>query len=48
VPTFLIDAFGIGLWVAVYFMQKARIRKDPTLTLPIHERQQLKTKTAAA
>jgi type IV secretory pathway TrbD component len=42
VPTFLVDASGIGLWVLVYFMQKIRIRRDPTLILPIEERQKLK------
>ncbi len=41
-PTLLVDAMGIGLWVVVFFMQKLRIRKDPTLTLPIGERQRLK------
>jgi type IV secretory pathway TrbD component len=44
-PTFMVDAFGIGLWVLVFFMQRIRIRRDPTLTLPIEERQRLK-KTA--
>jgi TRAP transporter 4TM/12TM fusion protein len=48
VPTFIIDAVGIGLWVLVYFMQKARIRRDPSLTLPIHERQQMKSTAASA
>jgi len=37
-----VDAAGIGLWVLVFFMQKIRIRKNPTLTLPIHERKKLK------
>jgi TRAP-type uncharacterized transport system fused permease subunit len=41
VPTFIVDASGITLWVVVYFMQKVRIRRDPTLTLPITERQRL-------
>jgi TRAP-type uncharacterized transport system fused permease subunit len=40
-PTYLVDAMGIGLWLVVFFMQKRRIRKDPTLTLPIEERQRL-------
>jgi TRAP transporter 4TM/12TM fusion protein len=50
-PTFLVDAIGIALWVVVFFMQKVRIRRDPTLTLPIEERQRLmrekKAKAAA-
>jgi len=41
-PTLIIDLVGVGLWVAVYFLQKFRIRKDPSLTLPIAERRQLK------
>jgi TRAP-type uncharacterized transport system fused permease subunit len=40
-PTYLVDAVGIGLWLVVFFLQKRRIRKDPTLTLPIEERQRL-------
>jgi hypothetical protein len=48
VPIIIIDGIGIGLWVVVYFMQKIRIRKDSTLTLPIHERRQLKKAEAAA
>jgi hypothetical protein len=32
--------------VLVYFMQKIRIRKDPTLTLPIDERKKLKIAAA--
>jgi TRAP transporter 4TM/12TM fusion protein len=41
VPILMVDALGIALWAVVYFSQKVRIRKDPTLTLPIHERQKL-------
>jgi len=41
VPELVIDGLGIVLWATVFLMQKARIRKDPTLTLPIHERRQL-------
>ena len=48
VPTFIVDAAGIALWVVVYFMQKIRIRRDPTLTLPIEERQKLKKEKSAA
>jgi type IV secretory pathway TrbD component len=46
-PTIAIDLFGIVLWVVVFFMQKRRIRKDPTLTLPIEERQRLKREKKA-
>ena len=42
VPTIIVDLTGIGLWVLVFFMQKFRIRKDPSLTLPIDERKKLK------
>ena len=42
IPGLLVDFLGIGLWLGVYFMQKARIKADPTLTLPIHERMKLK------
>jgi TRAP transporter 4TM/12TM fusion protein len=48
VPTFIVDASGIALWVLVYFMQKIRIRRDPTLTLPIEERRRLKKSRAPA
>ena len=41
IPHLLVDGIGIGLWAIVYIMQKARIKMDPTLTLPIHERQKL-------
>jgi len=45
-PTFVVDAAGIGLWILVFFMQKIRIRKNPTLTLPIDERKRLKRAAA--
>jgi TRAP-type uncharacterized transport system fused permease subunit len=48
IPTFIVDAIGIGLWVIVFFMQKVRIRKNPNLTLSIDQRQALKKKNAAA
>ena len=41
VPDLAVDGLGIVLWGTVFLLQKARIRKDPTLTLPIHERQKL-------
>ncbi|MBT8339856.1 MAG: TRAP transporter large permease subunit, partial [Desulfatitalea sp.] len=34
-PTLVVDAVGIGLWIMVLFMQKTRIRKNPDLTLPV-------------
>ncbi len=46
VPTFIVDAAGIGLWVIVFFMQKVRIRRNPDLTLPIYERKRLKKAAA--
>lgn len=42
VPTMIVDAAGIALWILVYFMQKVRIKKNPTLTLPLEERLKLK------
>jgi TRAP-type uncharacterized transport system fused permease subunit len=42
VPHLVVDGAGIALWILVFVMQKARIRKDPTLTLPIHERKALR------
>ncbi len=38
-PDILADVIGIGLWAVVWLMQKVRIKRDPTLTLPIQERQ---------
>jgi TRAP transporter 4TM/12TM fusion protein len=46
-PTFIVDAMGIALWVIVYFMQKVRIRKNPDLTLPIDERRRRKKALSA-
>lgn len=46
IPHLVVDCIGIALWAAVYFMQKIRIAKDPTLTLPLHERQKLKAAAA--
>ncbi len=42
-PGFAVDALGIGLWAVVFLLQKARIRKNPALTLPRHERIKLQT-----
>jgi TRAP-type uncharacterized transport system fused permease subunit len=41
-PSLAVDGVGIALWLVVFLIQKARIRKDPTLTLPIHERKALR------
>jgi len=46
-PTILVDMLGIGMWVIVFFMQKIRIKKDPTLVLPIDERRRLMRAKAA-
>ena len=40
-PDLAIDALGLALWGVVFLLQKIRIKKDPTLTLPKHERQAL-------
>ncbi|MFO8089654.1 MAG: hypothetical protein R6U13_07460, partial [Desulfatiglandaceae bacterium] len=46
IPEVLVDIIAISFFVAVYLMQKFRIRKDPTLTLSITERRKLrKTRT---
>jgi TRAP-type uncharacterized transport system fused permease subunit len=41
-PVLGVDALGIALWVGVFLMQKARIRRNPTLVLPIHEQRALR------
>lgn len=41
-PGIVVDFIAIGLFVAVYLMQKMRIRKDPSLLLPLAERLALK------
>ncbi|HHP7234959.1 MAG TPA: TRAP transporter permease [Desulfobacterales bacterium] len=43
IPLAFVDAAGIGLWVVVYFMQKQRIRANPSLILSLDERRRLKT-----
>ena len=45
-PVLIVDLIGIGLWVMVFFMEKVRIRKDPSLTLPIAQRQEMSKATA--
>ncbi len=39
---FIVDFIAISLFVSVYIMQKIRIKKDPTLELPLAERIKLK------
>jgi TRAP transporter 4TM/12TM fusion protein len=41
-PSLAVDGIGIALWAIVFFMQKARIKINPTLILPIHEQKKLK------
>ena len=47
VPVRIVDIVAIGLFVLVYIMQKARIKLDPTLTLPLEERRRLKKQASA-
>ncbi len=46
VPDLMVDGIGIVLWVVVFLLQKARIKANPTLTLPIHEQKKLKAAKA--
>ena len=41
-PTLAVDGLGIVLWAVVFLMQKARIRRKPSLTLPLHEQKALR------
>jgi TRAP-type uncharacterized transport system fused permease subunit len=41
-PKLAVDFIGMGFWAGVVALQKIRIKRDPTLTLPIHERMKLK------
>ncbi|MFN2369998.1 MAG: TRAP transporter permease [Candidatus Krumholzibacteriia bacterium] len=41
-PVLGVDAVGIALWVGVFLMQKARIRRKPSLVLPLHEQKALR------
>ena len=45
-PVLIVDLVGIGLWVLVFFKQKVRIRKNPSLTLPVAQRQPAEEATA--
>jgi len=47
-PSLVVDGLGIVLWLTVFLMQKARIRANPTLTLPIHEQKRLRAERKAA
>jgi TRAP-type uncharacterized transport system fused permease subunit len=44
IPIFAIDAIAISLFVLVHVLQKLRIKKDPTLTLPLEQRRELRAK----
>ncbi len=41
-PNWSIDVLGIALWGTVFLLQKARIAKNPNLTLPAHEQKKLR------
>jgi len=45
-PDIIVDLGAMGLWGVVYLMQKIRIKANPTLTLPIQERKQMKAAAA--
>ncbi|MFH2054103.1 MAG: TRAP transporter fused permease subunit [bacterium] len=47
-PSLAVDGLGIILWGLVFLIQKGRIRRDPTLVLPIHERKALRKAARAA
>ncbi|MBU2502716.1 TRAP transporter fused permease subunit [bacterium] len=47
-PSLAVDGLGIILWGLVFLIQKGRIRRDPTLILPIHERKALRKAARAA
>ncbi|MFP4481057.1 MAG: hypothetical protein ACLFOA_09345, partial [Desulfohalobiaceae bacterium] len=47
IPVRAVDGLAIGMFVAVYLLQKYRIKKDPTLTLPLEERRRLKKESQA-
>ncbi len=42
IPALAVDFLAIGLFVAVYVSQKYRIRKNPSLLLPTHERKKIR------
>ncbi|MGD9546318.1 MAG: TRAP transporter permease [Candidatus Krumholzibacteriia bacterium] len=47
-PSLAVDGLGIILWGVVFLIQKGRIKQDPTLVLPIHERKALRKAARAA
>ncbi len=47
IPSMVVDGTGIALWLVVFLLQKARIRANPDLTLPIHEQKKLRANPAS-
>jgi hypothetical protein len=47
-PRLGIRIVGLAIWALVFLMQKARIRRDPTLTLPVEEQKRLRTAARSA
>ena len=47
IPVRIVDVIAIGLFIAVYMMQKIRIKANPSLTLPLEERRKLKQEALA-
>ena len=41
-PALIVDLIAVGFFFLVYGMQKYRIRKDPTLALPLSQRMRLR------
>jgi TRAP-type uncharacterized transport system fused permease subunit len=41
-PRFGIRLAGLAIWFAVFLIQKARVRRDPNLLLPVHEQRRLR------
>ncbi len=41
-PSWAMDVAGVVLWGVVFLLQKARIAKNPNLTLPAHEQKKLR------
>lgn len=44
IPVFAIDIIAICFFVLVHILQALRIKKDPTLTLPLEQRRELRAK----
>lgn len=47
IPVLLIDGIAILFFIAVYMLQTIRIRRNPSLTLPLEERRRLKREKRA-